>query len=205
MDQTTPISINEDILGLCKEIDPITVPIFIDVIPTKDSLFSECYGNVDECVKKNGGRIEYGWIIWEIPRVYLEAEFHAVWINSDGEYIDITPKEDKEEKILFLKDNGRKFTGELIDNIRKPLVDNAETRTMVIVGKEKFKINKKYHNKDGPFEIPTFEIAILEAFMRETLLSEINKDKLNGKIKTGRNESCPCGSGKKYKKCCIKD
>ncbi|MDD2598327.1 MAG: SEC-C metal-binding domain-containing protein [Kiritimatiellae bacterium] len=20
--------------------------------------------------------------------------------------------------------------------------------------------------------------------------------------KTGRNESCPCGSGKKYKKCC---
>ncbi|WP_423785753.1 SEC-C metal-binding domain-containing protein [Gimesia maris] len=21
--------------------------------------------------------------------------------------------------------------------------------------------------------------------------------------KTGRNESCPCGSGKKYKKCCL--
>jgi uncharacterized protein YecA (UPF0149 family) len=23
-----------------------------------------------------------------------------------------------------------------------------------------------------------------------------------GKIKVGRNEPCPCGSGKKYKKCC---
>ena len=23
--------------------------------------------------------------------------------------------------------------------------------------------------------------------------------------KIGRNESCPCGSGKKYKKCCGKD
>ena len=22
-------------------------------------------------------------------------------------------------------------------------------------------------------------------------------------IKTGRNESCPCGSGKKYKNCCL--
>lgn len=22
---------------------------------------------------------------------------------------------------------------------------------------------------------------------------------------TGRNERCPCGSGKKYKKCCMKD
>jgi uncharacterized protein YchJ len=24
----------------------------------------------------------------------------------------------------------------------------------------------------------------------------------NTKAKTGRNEPCPCGSGKKYKKCC---
>ena len=24
-----------------------------------------------------------------------------------------------------------------------------------------------------------------------------------GGPKTGRNESCPCGSGKKYKKCCL--
>jgi uncharacterized protein YecA (UPF0149 family) len=23
--------------------------------------------------------------------------------------------------------------------------------------------------------------------------------------KIGRNEPCPCGSGKKYKKCCLKD
>jgi len=23
--------------------------------------------------------------------------------------------------------------------------------------------------------------------------------------KTGRNESCPCGSGKKFKKCCLND
>jgi uncharacterized protein YecA (UPF0149 family) len=26
---------------------------------------------------------------------------------------------------------------------------------------------------------------------------------LESKIKIGRNEKCPCGSGKKYKKCCI--
>jgi uncharacterized protein YecA (UPF0149 family) len=25
----------------------------------------------------------------------------------------------------------------------------------------------------------------------------------NANLKTGRNEPCPCGSGKKYKKCCI--
>ena len=26
-----------------------------------------------------------------------------------------------------------------------------------------------------------------------------------GKIKIGRNELCPCESGKKYKKCCLKN
>ena len=25
----------------------------------------------------------------------------------------------------------------------------------------------------------------------------------NGKAKVGRNDLCPCGSGKKYKKCCM--
>lgn len=27
---------------------------------------------------------------------------------------------------------------------------------------------------------------------------------IRGQSKVGRNEPCPCGSGKKYKKCCIK-
>ena len=25
----------------------------------------------------------------------------------------------------------------------------------------------------------------------------------NREVKVGRNESCPCGSGKKFKKCCL--
>ena len=29
-------------------------------------------------------------------------------------------------------------------------------------------------------------------------------DELNSFKKVGRNESCPCGSGKKFKKCCMR-
>jgi uncharacterized protein YecA (UPF0149 family) len=38
---------------------------------------------------------------------------------------------------------------------------------------------------------------------------EADEDLLNDestvsfRVKVGRNESCPCGSGKKYKKCCL--
>jgi preprotein translocase subunit SecA len=35
--------------------------------------------------------------------------------------------------------------------------------------------------------------------------SETKKPDVIGKGKTGRNDPCPCGSGKKYKKCCGKD
>lgn len=34
-------------------------------------------------------------------------------------------------------------------------------------------------------------------------LSDLNKTTIVNKKKVGRNEPCPCGSGKKYKKCCI--
>lgn len=202
MNQTTPTSINNDILEFCKEIDLTTTPIFVSVTPTEGSRHNRCYENVENYVKKNGGRSEDGWIIWEIPKIYLEAEFHRVWVNNEGEHIDITPKKDGEERILFLKANERKFTGERIDNIRKPLVDTAEIRTMVIFGKKKFEIQNKYY--DGKeIKIPIFELRNLETFKEETLMSEIRKDKLDGKLKIGRNEPCPCGSGKKYKKCCI--
>lgn len=195
MDHTTPSSINENVLNLCREIDSSTTPVFVDVILSKDSKHQECFDNVKKHIKKFGGGIEYGWIIWETPKTFIEAEFHAVWVDSRGRYIDITPKKDGEEKILFLKNSKKKFKGELIDNIRKILQDNAETRTKVIIGKKMFELQKKYYN-GSKIEIPLFEIEKLKSLEQEIFLSEIRKDKLKGKVKIGRNELCPCGSGK---------
>lgn len=44
-----------------------------------------------------------------------------------------------------------------------------------------------------------FEAMNIPRDLKESLLSEINKAK---QPKIGRNDPCPCGSGKKYKKCC---
>ena len=35
--------------------------------------------------------------------------------------------------------------------------------------------------------------------MGQCVVDQIKK----AKVKIGRNEKCPCGSGKKYKKCCL--
>jgi len=43
-----------------------------------------------------------------------------------------------------------------------------------------------------------------------SMFNEVRKERFileqeRAKVKIGRNDPCPCGSGKKYKKCCLKD
>jgi hypothetical protein len=54
-----------------------------------------------EKIKAEGGAIRFGWNIWEYAGVYLTAEFHAVWVDPSGNLIDITPKPDRETRIIF--------------------------------------------------------------------------------------------------------
>lgn len=51
--------------------------------------------------------------------------------------------------------------------------------------------------KDGPLLVPGDRTALLNVAARLAAVSD--GDKIP---KIGRNEPCPCGSGKKYKKCC---
>ncbi|MFA8300295.1 MAG: SEC-C metal-binding domain-containing protein [Hyphomicrobiales bacterium] len=49
--------------------------------------------------------------------------------------------------------------------------------------------------KEDDFNMPFFDSA--------DTVDEINELPAESKIKAGRNDPCPCGSGKKYKKCCM--
>ena len=203
MNITTPNEISEEILEFCGEIDSTTKPVFLEFFQVDGYIPGECYGNVEKHIEKNGGDVQYGWIIWEDSKIFLEAEFHAIWVNKKGGYIDVTPKIDKEDRVLFLPDSERRFNGELRDNIRKALVDNADVRTRIKVGKRDFEIRNKYYRGNPVIQIPEFELKNLESYRSKVHSEEINKDKLEGKVKIRVNEPCPCGSGKKYKKCCM--
>jgi hypothetical protein len=54
-------------------------------------------------VREHGGKRINGWMIWEADD-FDEAEFHCVWQNPDGQLVDVTPRVDREERILFLAD-----------------------------------------------------------------------------------------------------
>ncbi len=50
------------------------------------------------------------------------------------------------------------------------------------------------------FNLPEWE-QVLSAEDRERIVKEFRKDHIAHSEKIGRNDPCPCGSGKKYKKC----
>jgi len=61
--------------------------------------------------------------------------------------------------------------------------------------------NKKQKNKLNDLSKRTRTAEDIEA--EEELIKETEKvEPLKAKISPSRNEPCPCGSGKKYKKCC---
>lgn len=188
MNTTTPVIISKQIRDLCEKINPECKPFYIKVNPDKNSIPLECFENVRLMVREQGGTIQHGWSVWEWPTVFVEAEFHAVWISTSGEFVDITPNDYGVNKILFLPDRDKTFTDQRVDNVRISLrndpniiefLKNAE-QVFIAVEENNIKALKTLYSR------------------KKELLNYLNG--LN--MKLGRNDPCFCGSGLKYKKCC---
>lgn len=64
-----------------------------------------------------------------------------------------------------------------------------------------------YKDLEDLFEKPEYDFKEREENLKAFLTNEVAAEKLDRPTyeKIGRNEPCPCGSGKKYKKCCLKN
>ncbi|MCE8023655.1 hypothetical protein [Billgrantia aerodenitrificans] len=91
----------------------------------------ECFSIVPEQVARFGGEQVLGWAIFEWRKVMIEAEFHTVWRNPNGDLVDLTPRPIPLRKILFLPDPNRRYEGRQVDNVRKPLVNDPRIRRFI--------------------------------------------------------------------------
>ena len=99
----------------------------------------------------------------------------------------------------------------ILDGINESLVEpnpieTMEEDTKVSLAFDKVKLYKNMVDAkaDWLYELPMWD----EIFDAETKKALYLEQKKSGTVivgrKTGRNEPCPCGSGKKYKHCCGK-
>jgi len=103
--ETTPTALSDAVIEFAATLTT-EQPIMVPVVSDRFGLYGWCSDGVSEKVKVDGGSIVFGWTIWEVPKLLLTAEFHAVWSPADGSLVDITPKPNAERQIVFVPDGG---------------------------------------------------------------------------------------------------
>ncbi len=101
------------------------------------------------------------------------------------------------------------FTG-FLDGINTSLTEELdldslteESNVKLLIDFEKLYYNMHAAKADWLYNLPQWD-NILTVEKRKEIKKDYNRSRIvvNDK-KIGRNEPCPCGSGKKYKKCCL--
>ncbi len=140
---------------------------------------------------------------WQRYFLVEKGVYEKLLVNPD-EHVEGTVKELAEKYELSIMD----MTG-FLDGINESLItpnpiDTMEEDTVVNLNfdKEKLYKNMVEARADWLYELSAWE-EIFDQETRHRLYLEQRKSGtvVTGK-KVGRNDPCPCGSGKKYKKCC---
>ncbi len=108
MDPTTPKRVNGHVRNFIRRLGSVGQPEFLPfTFAASAYLAGNCHWNTRTELKRGPGEIVFGWVIWDLPHMsFIEAEFHSV-IRRNGKLLDITPRRDGEEQILFVPDRER--------------------------------------------------------------------------------------------------
>lgn len=97
------------------------------------------------------------------------------------------------------------FLDGINDSLKTPNpIEEMEATTKVNLG---FDLEKLYYNMvaahaDWLYELEAWDNLLSQERRKELFLEQRKSGTVVKEKKVGRNDPCPCGSGKKYKKCC---
>jgi preprotein translocase subunit SecA len=117
----------------------------------------------------------------------------SIWTRSFAE---------KDPKVEYKREGFRMFN-ELLETI-EDRVSDIIFRVRLEAGaraRSVWNVTRTAHDEVGQFAMSEQQRAAAQAPQGEQVVKQIKLDK----PKVGRNDPCPCGSGKKYKKCCGKN
>ena len=151
--------------------------------------------------KANQGELQRFW-----QRYFLiEKGIYEKLLTNPDEVVEGTVKELAEKYEISIMD----MTG-FLDGINDSLVEpnpietmDEDTKVSLAFDKKKLYMNMVDAKADWLYELPMWD----DIFDKETKRALFLEQKKSGTVvvgkKVGRNDPCTCGSGKKYKKCCM--
>ncbi len=99
------------------------------------------------------------------------------------------------------------FLDGINDSLKVPNpIEEMDEDTVVSLAfdKEKLYKNMVEARAEWLYELPQWDAIFTEEQRKELYKEQKNSGTVRKEKKVGRNDPCPCGSGKKYKKCCGK-
>lgn len=174
--------------------------MWVLVKPEREGQINECFLIVRNKVTRSGGSILHGWTIAERPGLFIEAEFHAVWLDNVGTLLDVTPRRDRIDEILFLPDPTNIFDEDSLvrrDNVRLAEYDHPIVHEFLRHAEKVRMYEESCTNPNNPREM------ILDRDIYEPMLSRcVELEQAMIALRPERNSMCRCGSAKKFKHCC---
>lgn len=121
----TPLAADDHVQRLAAELEPGGELLLVPRI--RRLPLGNCYANVIGTVASSGGEPVFGWMFLCWPRLYVEAQYHAVWRQPDGELVDVTAgfPEDRSAHTLFLPTTRQR---ELAPRFSVPHVESRYSR-----------------------------------------------------------------------------
>jgi len=150
--------------------------------------------------KANKGDLQRFWAAY----FEMEKNVYAQLLTNPDEEVKGTVKElaEKYELDVFT------MTG-FLDGINDSLVEpnpieemEEDTVVSLVFDKEKLYKNMVEAKADWLYELPQWDSIFDEETKKALYKDQKNANTVRKEKKIGRNDPCPCGSGKKYKKCC---
>lgn len=137
----------------------------------------------------------------------LEKGVYEKLLTNPDEKVEGTVKELAEKYDLSIMD----MTG-FLDGINDSLIEPNPIDTMeedtvvkIEIDPEKLYYNMVEAKADWLYNLPMWDQILTEEKRKELYKTQKASGTIVKGPKIGRNDPCPCGSGKKYKKCCGKN
>jgi preprotein translocase subunit SecA len=147
-------------------------------------------------------------------REQLKSLWDAYFQVEKGVYEQLLSEPDTEVKGT-VKDLAEKYNMDVmtmvgfLDGINESLKEanpietmDEDTEVSLAFDKEKLYKNMVDARADWLYELPQWNDIYDEETRRRLFLEQRKSGIIRKEKKIGRNDPCPCGSGKKYKKCC---
>lgn len=216
----TPDPQSQTVALIARKLGLASAAVAVPCAPVAGAREAYCFYNVRDITTEKGGELVNGWLVWQHDDLFVEAEHHAVWRKPTGELVCVTPQTPPEKTITFIPDSATTYdfdTGMITNNIRIALANDSRLRILERLFKvfeEQTELKNSGRRLVGDVvmveltggNIQRFDELEIEKsdLFAEIEMQEVGRHGLsrsNSIPKLGRNAPCPCGSGKKYKKC----